>query len=90
MRGVSRQWSVLSIILCVMIFALCAPVHAEQSTKVARIGFLSAASAVSVAARVEAFRQALSQIGYVEGKTVTIEYRYADDNIDRIRALQPI
>ena len=87
MRGVSRQWSVLSIPLCAIFFALCAPIHAEQSTKVARVGFLSAASAVSVAARVEAFRQALRQIGYIEGKTVTIDYRYADDNIDRIRAL---
>jgi ABC-type uncharacterized transport system substrate-binding protein len=68
-------------------FALCASVHAQQAKKIARIGFLSGSSAAAVASRYATFRKGLSDLGYVEGKNVIIESRYADGRLDRLPAL---
>jgi len=59
----------------------------QQPAKVARVGFLEASTPSAIAARVEAFRQGLRDLGYVEGKNVVIEYRYAEGNFDRLPAL---
>ena len=59
----------------------------QQAAKVARIGFLEASSPSAIAARIEAFRQGLRELGYVDGKNVAIEYRYAEGNFDRLPAL---
>ena len=61
--------------------------QAQQTKKVPRIGFLVGASAPSVAARLDVFRQGLRDLGYVEGKNIVIEYRYAEGKSDRIPAL---
>jgi putative tryptophan/tyrosine transport system substrate-binding protein len=64
--------------LCAMLLALCSSTHAQQTGKIPRIGFLVSGSPSAYASRTEAFRQGLRQLGYVEGKTVAIEYRYAE------------
>jgi putative tryptophan/tyrosine transport system substrate-binding protein len=51
------------------------------------IGFLNSASAESFAPFVAAFRQGLSETGYVEGRNVAVEYRWADEQYDRLPAL---
>jgi putative ABC transport system substrate-binding protein len=51
------------------------------------IGFLSSASAVGLAYLVQAFRQGLNETGFVEGRNVAIEYRFADNQLDRLPAL---
>ena len=51
------------------------------------IGFLSGSSPGPCAPFVAAFRQGLSETGYVEGQNVTIEYRWAEDHYDRLPAL---
>jgi putative ABC transport system substrate-binding protein len=56
----------------------------QQPTKVPRIGFLGAVSPSVIAARVEAFRQGLRDLGYVEGKNIVIEYRWAEGKFDRL------
>jgi hypothetical protein len=60
-----------------MLFALCASAAAQQPAKILRIGFLVSGSPLAYVSRTEAFRQGLRQLGYVEGKTIAIEYRYA-------------
>jgi putative tryptophan/tyrosine transport system substrate-binding protein len=52
-----------------------------------RIGWLGGRSPSGPAGAGESFRHALSALGYIEGKTMTIEYRYAEDKLDRLPAL---
>ena len=61
--------------------------RAQQPTKIPRIGYLGAASSSAIAARIEAFRQGLVDLGYVEGKNIVIEWRFADGKLDRLPAL---
>ena len=60
--------------------------RAQQPAKIARVGFLGSDPA-AVSARIEALRQGLRELGYVEGKSIVIEYRYAEDKLDRLPAL---
>jgi DNA-binding LacI/PurR family transcriptional regulator len=76
-----------SILVAAIVLAAEVIADAQQPTKVPRIGFLSGASASAVAARVEAFRQGLRELGYVEGKNIVIEWRYAEEKLDRVTAL---
>src|SRR5262245_19989596 len=61
--------------------------RAQQPGKLPRIGYLSPSSAVSFLGRDNAFRDGLSELGYVEGKNIIIEYRFADGQFDRLAAL---
>src|SRR4029077_3289401 len=58
-----------------------------QAKKVPRIGFLITTSPSAVSARTEAFRRGLRELAYVEGKSIFIEYRYAEGKLDRLPAL---
>jgi hypothetical protein len=58
-----------------------------QQKAMSVIGFLSSTSAESSALRVAAFRQGLSETGYIEGQNVAIEYRWAEGRYDRLSAL---
>ncbi len=60
---------------------------AQQPKRIPRIGFLSTVSPSAIAARTEAFRQGLRELGYVEGKNIVIEWRYAEGKLDRLPAL---
>ena len=55
--------------------------------EIPRIGFLIAASPSAISDRIEAFRQGLRELGYVEGKNIVIEWRYAEGKLDRLPAL---
>lgn len=70
-----------------LLFALCVSAEAQQSRKIARLGYLSAGDPVSRHDRVEALRQGLKELGYVEGKNIIIEYRYAEGRSDRLPEL---
>ena len=76
--------NVMRLTLCVMLLALCLPAQAQQPTKVPLIGFLDATSPSTIPARLEAFRQGLRELGYVEGKNIHIEYRWAEGKFDRL------
>src|SRR5947208_9696972 len=73
--------------LYAILLALCGSAQAQQSKKVPRIGFLFGLSLSVNTARIEAFRQGLRELGYVEGKTIVIESRYADGKLERLPAL---
>jgi putative ABC transport system substrate-binding protein len=61
--------------------------EAQQSEKVPRIGYLSSTSPSAGSSRIEAFRQGLRELGYVAGKNLVIEWRFAEGKLDRIPAL---
>jgi putative ABC transport system substrate-binding protein len=62
-------------------------VEAQQPAKIPRIGFLSAVSPSTISARLDAFRQGLRELGYVEGKNIVIEWRSAEGKSDRLPEL---
>src|SRR5882724_10263157 len=68
---------------------LAAPLVAEaqQAAKVPRIGFLSPLSPTDNPDLLEAFRQGMRELGYAEGQTIAIEYRFAEGRPERLPAL---
>jgi putative ABC transport system substrate-binding protein len=75
------------LILCAILVALCTHVKAQQPKKVARIGYIGGSSRSSSSASMKAFRQGLRDLGYVEGKNIVIEYRHAEEKLDRLAGL---
>jgi putative ABC transport system substrate-binding protein len=73
--------------LCAALFALCSSGEAQQPTRIPRIGFLITSSPSAIAPRMDAFRQGLRELGYVEGKNIVIERRHAEGKSDRLPAL---
>ncbi len=61
--------------------------HAQQPTKIPRIGFLITSSPSAIVPRMDAFRQGLRELGYVEGKNIVIERRHAEGKFDQLPAL---
>ena len=83
----NRKWAGLFAIV-VVAFTVCgARAEAQQPTKVPRIGYLSVSSPSANVGRIEAFRQGLRELGYVEGKNIVIEWRYAEGKFDRLPTL---
>ncbi len=74
-------------LLTVFLLASSHLVEAQQPKKVPRIGFLFGASPSTNTDRTEAFRQGLRDLGYSEGQSILIEYRYADGKLDRVPSL---
>jgi putative ABC transport system substrate-binding protein len=70
-----------------LLLALSVPAQAEQSGKVARIGYLSAASAEADKNRFAHFQRGMQELGYIEGKNIVIEQRYAAGQFEKIPEL---
>jgi putative ABC transport system substrate-binding protein len=87
MNPKSKIRNVEFFLIGAMLFALCFPAQAQQGTKIPRLGFLSGASPSTNVSRHEVFRQGLRDLGYVEGKNIVIEYRYAEGKVDLLRKL---
>jgi putative tryptophan/tyrosine transport system substrate-binding protein len=76
---------ILGFVLSAMLFAVGGSAEAQQPARIpARIGILIPSSVSFLSARVEAFRQRLREHGYVEGKNIFIEYRYAEGKPERL------
>jgi putative ABC transport system substrate-binding protein len=81
-----RKNIVCSVLAIFLLTSVC-PAEAQQPTKVPRIGYLGGASTSANAARIEAFRQGLRELGYVEGKNIVIEWRSSEGKADRLPGL---
>ena len=71
----------LRLALCSLGFAFRL---AQQPKKIPRIGYLAPGSLSSESTRIEVFRQALRELGYLEGKDIVTEYRFAEGKVDRL------
>jgi putative ABC transport system substrate-binding protein len=77
----------LAVVLALGLVLAPLAAEAQQAEKTPRIGILVGGSASSDSGRIEAFRQGLRELGYVEGKTIGLEFRFADGNPDRLNEL---
>jgi len=77
----------IGLLAIVVIFAMCEPLAEAQPAKVPRIGYLTAGPLSAQSARIEAFRQGLRELGYVEGKNIVIELRFGEGKSERVPAL---
>src|SRR5262245_24100964 len=74
--------------LLTTVLLITAPVaQAQQTGKIFRIGFLDGGTAAGSAVLVDGFRQELSKLGWIEGKNITIEYRFAEQKAERLPEL---
>lgn len=76
----------VGLIIAFALGLLLAPLaaDAQQAKKVTLIGFLASSSAERLKTRLPAFKQSLRELGYVEGKNIIIEYRYAEGKFERL------
>src|SRR6266481_2421914 len=82
-----NKWKLRSFALCPMLLALCFSAEAQQPKKIPLIGYLSTFDPATESTRIEAFRQGLRELGYVEGKNFVIKWRYAEGKLDRFPEL---
>src|SRR5438309_9959134 len=74
---------IVGLALCSLLLAPFSAVEAQQPTKVPRIGFLDGSTASSSAVLLEAFRQEMRKLGWIEGKNINIEYRFGEQKPER-------
>ena len=72
------------VAVAVVLLAVAVIAQAHQPKKVARMGFLGGNSPSVLSVRVDAFRQGLRDLGYIEGETILAEYRWAEGKADRL------
>ena len=82
----NRKWA--GIFAVIVALTVCGGrAEAQQTGKIFRIGFLDGSTASGNAGLVEVFRQELNKLGWIEGKNITIEYRFAEQKSERMPEL---
>jgi len=79
-----------ALVIAVFVLGVVAagfPVNAQQAPKIPRIGFLTTGTRATAGQVIDSFRQGLRELGYVEGKTVLLEVRYAEGKSERLPEL---
>ncbi len=84
-KDMNRNITVLA--LSAVLFALCVSADAQQAGKILLIGFLDGSTAFGSAVLWEAFRQQLTKLGWIEGKNIAFENRFAEGKNDRLPEL---
>jgi putative tryptophan/tyrosine transport system substrate-binding protein len=74
---------ITSVVLSALLLALWSSVEAQQTGKGVRIGYLDAGTASGSAVLLEAFRQEMRKLGWIEGKNIAFEYRFAEQKNER-------
>lgn len=80
----SKIWG---LFLCTALALVGSFARAQQPKKMPHIAYLAAVSATADAPRLEAFRQGLRNLGYVEGQNILIDYRHESDDLQRLPSL---
>jgi len=75
------------LILGALLFAFCFAVRGQAAEKIARIGYMAAPTSSAELPRIDAFRQGLRALGYVEGHNIAIDYRFAEQKTERLSEL---
>jgi putative tryptophan/tyrosine transport system substrate-binding protein len=79
--------NILSVALCALVLVLSFSAHAQQTGKIFRIGILDPSTASGSAVLWETFRQELHKLGWIEGKNITFEFRFAEQKPERLPEL---
>jgi putative tryptophan/tyrosine transport system substrate-binding protein len=79
--------ALLTVVLAIVLLAAPLPVEAQQTEKVHRIGFLGNSTPALEVNLVGPFREGLRELGYIEGRNILIEYRWAEGKYERLAAL---
>ena len=82
-----KKAALLPILVVAVRLAVGVLAQAQQAGKIFRIGYLDGSTASGVAVLIDAFRQELSKLGWIEGKNINIEYRFAEGKNDRLPEL---
>jgi putative tryptophan/tyrosine transport system substrate-binding protein len=82
-----KRAAVRSILIAVVLLAVAVIAEAQQPKKVPRIGYLSSSDPATESSRSEPIRQALRELGYIEGQNIATEYRYSEGKNDRLPEL---
>jgi putative ABC transport system substrate-binding protein len=87
-KAVNHRWrKIFYVALSAVLFALCSSAEAQQTGKVFRIGFLDSSTASGSVAVLDVFRQELSKFGWIDGKNIIFEYRFAEQKPERLPEL---
>jgi putative ABC transport system substrate-binding protein len=81
--SIGRSRSQTLFFVCALLLSPCFSAEAQQTGKVARIGFLDAGTAAGSAGLLDTFRQEMRKLGWIEGKNITTEYRFAEAKTER-------
>jgi putative tryptophan/tyrosine transport system substrate-binding protein len=79
--------NIFRVAIGVLFVTLWLPAEAQQPAKIARIGFLDSSTASGSAVLLDVFRQEMSKLGWMEGKNIIIEYRFAEQKPERVPEL---
>jgi putative ABC transport system substrate-binding protein len=82
--GKLMKKKVIGFAICAMLFALSVSAQAQQTGKIFRIGFLDGSTASGMAGVLDAFRQELNKLGWIDGKHITIEARFGEQKNERL------
>ena len=78
---------IILLALCSLLLATCSAAEAQQTGKIFRIGFLDSSTASGIAVLLDVFRKELTKLGWIEGKNITLEYRFAEGKNERLAGL---
>ena len=76
---------IFGLALCATLFALCSSAEGQQTKKIPRVGYIATRSGPGPSEK--AFLQGLQSLGYIEGQTIMIEWRFAQEKFDRLPEL---
>src|SRR5215471_6101775 len=80
----SLHKEIVCVVFGTLLLALGSSAEAQQAGKIFRIGFLDNSTASGSAVLLDAFRQELSKLGWIEGKNITIEYRFGEQKLEQL------